>query len=179
WIMNSSNPTPIAFFRLTHPTARSRAIDTYKKCFELALRRSEGATLDKLKAVNNNEEIMQQDWEIWLKEKKAIQVCRMNHDTNLQIQQDFAITMKTIAGAPKNVIEEHNNFTSGSHRMTSEELAEEEDDEDDEPLVPKKLKFDDCDTNESDDIEPQSIHSELTGYSPDNPFFIQAKDDSS
>ncbi|CAG8847731.1 9294_t:CDS:2, partial [Racocetra persica] len=46
-------------------------IDTYKKCFNFALNRNKGANLDKLKAMNNNEEIMQQDWEIWLKEKKA------------------------------------------------------------------------------------------------------------
>ncbi|CAG8649157.1 1746_t:CDS:10 [Gigaspora rosea] len=158
WIINSPDPTPIAFFRLTHPTARSRAIDTYKKCFNLALNRSKGANLDKLKAVNNNEEIMQQDWEIWLKEKKAIQACRMSHDTNLQIQKDFAITMKTIAGATKNDIGEHNNFTSG---------------------IPKRLKFDNSDINEVDDIETQSIHSGLTGYSPNNPFFIPVKDDAS
>ncbi|CAG8798284.1 34814_t:CDS:2, partial [Racocetra persica] len=138
WIINSPDPTPIAFFYLTHPTARSRAIDTYKKCFNLALNRSKGANLDKLKAVNNNEEIMQQDWEIWLKEKKVIQACRMSHDTNLQIQKDFAITMKTV-----------------SHFMIS-----------------KRLKFDNSDINEVDDIETQSIHSGLTGYSPNNPFFI-------
>ncbi|CAG8768428.1 11117_t:CDS:2, partial [Dentiscutata heterogama] len=60
------------------------------------------------------------------------------------------------------------------HRMKSEEPAE-----DDEPLVPKRLKFDKSDINEVDDIETQSIHSGLTGYSPNNPFFIPVKDDAS
>ncbi|KAF0519115.1 hypothetical protein F8M41_016633 [Gigaspora margarita] len=63
--------------------------------------------------------------------------------------------------------------------MKSEEPAEEEDDEDDEPLVPKRLKFDNSDINEVNDIETQSIHSGVTGYSPDNPFFIPVKDDAS
>ncbi|KAF0519114.1 hypothetical protein F8M41_016632 [Gigaspora margarita] len=96
WILNSPDPMPIAFFRLTHPEARTRAIDTYKRCFKIALSRSEGTTLNKLKAVNNNEKFIQRDWETWLKEKKTIEACRMSHDTNLQIQQDFATTMKTV-----------------------------------------------------------------------------------
>jgi len=54
WILNSQEPTPIAFFRLTHPTARARAIEKYKKCFNFALSRSEGDKLNKLRAVNNN-----------------------------------------------------------------------------------------------------------------------------
>ncbi|CAG8800649.1 10845_t:CDS:10, partial [Cetraspora pellucida] len=101
WIINSPNPTPIGFFRLTHPTARYRAIDTYKKCFSLALSRK----------------TIQRDWEIWLKEKKAILACREAHDTNLQIQQDFIFTMKTITGTTESNTEEHNTFASGSHRI--------------------------------------------------------------
>lgn len=54
WILNSQEPTPIAYFRLTHPTVRARAIEKYKKCFDLALSRSEGDKLDKLRAVNND-----------------------------------------------------------------------------------------------------------------------------
>ncbi|KAF0531173.1 hypothetical protein F8M41_011873 [Gigaspora margarita] len=181
WIINSSDPKPIAFFRLTHPKARSRAIEKYKKCFNLALSRSKDANLDKLKAVNNSEKIIQRDWEIWLKEKKAIEACRMGHNTNLQIQQDFAITVKMIVSATKTDIGKHNNFASGSHHMKSEESTKEEendeDDEDDEPLVPKRLKFDNSDINEVDYIETQSMHLRLTGYSPSNPFFIPVKDD--
>ncbi|CAG8813968.1 2467_t:CDS:2, partial [Gigaspora rosea] len=47
------------------------AIEKYKKCFNIVLSRSKGANLDKLRAVNNSEEIIKQDWEIWLKEKKT------------------------------------------------------------------------------------------------------------
>ncbi|CAG8708599.1 16278_t:CDS:10, partial [Dentiscutata erythropus] len=110
WILNSQEPTPIAFFRLTHPTIRARAIEKYRKCFNFALSRSEGDKLDKLRAVNNDEEILQRDWEIWLKEKKAILACRANHDTYLSIQQDFTSTMTNIVDAKKSDDNKENEF---------------------------------------------------------------------
>src|SRR4051794_4273751 len=54
WILGSQEPTPIAFFRLTHPTARARAFEKYRKSFNLALDRSEDDKLDRLRAVNND-----------------------------------------------------------------------------------------------------------------------------
>ena len=37
WILSSENPTPLAFFRLIHPTHRQRAIQKYRKAFADAL----------------------------------------------------------------------------------------------------------------------------------------------
>ncbi|CAI2184848.1 9341_t:CDS:10 [Funneliformis geosporum] len=140
WILNSHEPTPIAFFRLTHPTARTRAIERYKKCFDFAVSRSEGDKLDKLKAVNNDEEILQRDWEIWLKEKKAILACRANHDTFLNIQQDFTSTMTNIVGTKKSDDNMENDFDIEEHLQ--------------------ELHEDDA-TNEGDYIDEENISIEL------------------
>ncbi|CAG8681937.1 2626_t:CDS:2, partial [Cetraspora pellucida] len=154
WIIDSPNPTPIAFFRLTHPTARYRAIDTYKKCFSLALSRSKGATLDKLRAINNDEETIQRDWEIWLKEKKAI------------------------AGTTESNAGEHNTFASGSHRIESGKLTDDKDNDYDDELSPKKLKFDESDIDEAyKDVNDQEVYTGVTKDSPNNPFLVSAKDD--
>lgn len=37
WILSSSELKPIGFFRLTHPTSRARAIENFRKCFDLAI----------------------------------------------------------------------------------------------------------------------------------------------
>ncbi len=37
WILSSPNPTPLAFFRILHPTHRVRAIEKYNKAFAFAL----------------------------------------------------------------------------------------------------------------------------------------------
>ncbi|CAG8592853.1 4605_t:CDS:10 [Paraglomus occultum] len=151
FFLNSPSPTPISFFRLTHPNQRGRAIAKYKKGLVIAMKRSKGSNLAKLKALDSDVETIQRDWEIWLKEKKAILACRNNHDANLRIQQDFAITMETIAGATKSETGEHNNFASGSHRMKrsdennasdSSYRTESEESNDDSELEQKeKIKF--------------------------------------
>ncbi|CAB4431401.1 unnamed protein product [Rhizophagus irregularis] len=41
------------------------------KCFDLAIKRSEGDKLSELRAMNSDEVSIQRDWEIWLKEKKS------------------------------------------------------------------------------------------------------------
>ncbi|CAG8688624.1 4033_t:CDS:2, partial [Funneliformis mosseae] len=151
FFLKSTAPTPISFFRLTHPTQRIRAINKYKKCLAIAINRSKGSMLDKLKALDTNEEFIQRDWETWLKEKKAILACRTSHDTNLQIQQDFALTMKTIFGATKNDIGEHNYIVSEKRQLEdteSEELSH-------KFSVPKKIK---SETSNFDEV-----HKEIDG----------------
>ncbi|RUS30315.1 hypothetical protein BC938DRAFT_479568 [Jimgerdemannia flammicorona] len=70
WILSSPDPTPLAFFRLIHPTHRIRAIEKYKMAFAQALRMSEdGARLRKV--------------------KNDISVSRSIHDTNVNIQKKF------------------------------------------------------------------------------------------
>ncbi|KAF0465377.1 hypothetical protein F8M41_026291 [Gigaspora margarita] len=109
FLANLDNYLLSAFLFRSSPI-RLRAIEKYRKCFDLALSRSEGDKLDKLRAVNNNAEILQRDWEIWLKEKKASQVCQVNHDTCLSIQQDFTSTMINIADAKKSDNNKENEF---------------------------------------------------------------------
>ncbi|RUS34447.1 hypothetical protein BC938DRAFT_480338, partial [Jimgerdemannia flammicorona] len=97
WILNSTDPTPLAFFRLIHPTHRERAISKYKDAFSLALRKSNSKA--KLKVVKNDmhinlkymEEAIQRDWEVWLGEKKT--VCSI-HDTNVSVQTRFNTTVE-------------------------------------------------------------------------------------
>ncbi|CAG8580638.1 1362_t:CDS:10 [Funneliformis caledonium] len=151
FFLKSTASTPISFFRLTHPTQRIRAINKYKKCLAIAINRSNGSMLDKLKALDTNEEFIQRDWETWLKEKKAVLACRTRHDTNLQIQQDFALTMKTIFGATKNDIGEHNYIVSEKRQLEdteSEELSH-------KFSVPKKIK------SETSNID--EVHKEIDG----------------
>ncbi|CAG8602487.1 5401_t:CDS:2, partial [Ambispora leptoticha] len=83
WILSSSDPTPLAFFRMTHPTQRVRAIENYRVAFAQALGKS------KDDARLRNDESTQRDWEIWLGEKKTISVHRSIHDTNVNIQNKF------------------------------------------------------------------------------------------
>ncbi|RHZ83711.1 hypothetical protein Glove_88g35 [Diversispora epigaea] len=181
FFLNSPDPTPISFFRLTHPTQRRRAIDKYKKCLAIAINRSRDANLNKLRAVDNNEEAIQRDWEIWLKEKKAILACRTSHNTILKIQQDFTSTMKIITGITKNDDDgEHNNFALGSYCVKSEELSDDNENDDNEPLVPKRLKFN---NNDIDDKvyggvhSSQIVYSGVTRDSPNNPSLVLGKDD--
>ncbi|RUP44679.1 hypothetical protein BC936DRAFT_149144 [Jimgerdemannia flammicorona] len=87
WILSSPDPTPLAFFRLIHPTHRIRAIEKYKMAFAQALRMSEDGA--RLRKVKNDEETIQRDWETWLGEKKTISVSRSIHDTNVNIQKKF------------------------------------------------------------------------------------------
>ncbi|RIB30169.1 hypothetical protein C2G38_2153344 [Gigaspora rosea] len=132
WIINSPNPTPIAFFRLTHPTNRFRAIEKYKKCFNIALSRSKDANLDKLRAVNNSEEIIKQDLEIWLKEKKMIAGATENKEEDNEDKED----------------------DKDDELLVPKRLKFNDDDNDDN--VPKRLKFDNSDINEVDDIETRN-----------------------
>ncbi|CAG8552133.1 21990_t:CDS:2 [Cetraspora pellucida] len=123
WILNSQEPTPIAFFRLTHPTVRLRAIEKYRKCFDFALSHSVGEKLDKLRAVNNDR------LGDLAKRKKGS--CRANHDTCLSIQQDFTSTMTNIVDAKKSDdnkknefdIEEHSNCV-GKHQLEEVNVKE-------------------------------------------------------
>ncbi|GES82935.1 hypothetical protein GLOIN_2v1768430 [Rhizophagus clarus] len=148
WILGSQEPTPIAFFRLTHPTARTRAFEKYRKCFNLALDRSEGDKLDRLRAVNNDEETLQRDWETWLKEKKAVCLFHVflsysfvvskiqiypldsslstNHDTGLLIQQDFTSTITNIVGivGAKSDDNKENDFDIEEHSNRKHQLEE-------------------------------------------------------
>ncbi|RHZ48699.1 hypothetical protein Glove_543g81 [Diversispora epigaea] len=86
---------------------------THKKCFALAINRSKGANLKKLRTMNNVEEVIQCDWEIWLKEKKALCL-------TISYFLDYR-------------------FTS-LQQWKHEELSDENEDYDfNEPLVPKRL----------------------------------------
>ncbi|CAG8587431.1 3442_t:CDS:10 [Funneliformis caledonium] len=166
WILNSREPTPIAFFRLTHPTARARALSKDRKCFDLALGRSEGNKLDKLRDVNNDEETLQRDWETWLKKKSS---CRANRDTGLRIQQDFTSTMTNIVGIVGTIksddnkendfdIEEHSNRKHQLEEVDGEELNNEIPIAS-VPLFTKKARSEDSDVDEEhEDIYIRAVH---------------------
>ncbi|CAG8438370.1 14008_t:CDS:10 [Ambispora leptoticha] len=165
WILSSSEPKPIGFFRLTHPTSRARAIENYRKCFDLAIKRSEGDKLSELRAMNIDEASIQRDWEIWLKKKKPyILACRANHDTGLRIQQDFTSTMADIVGIAGEIksannkvndIEEHGNR---KHQL-DDEVLDNEIPVASVPSVTKKARSEDNDVDEEHEaIYIRAVH---------------------
>ncbi|RUP50304.1 hypothetical protein BC936DRAFT_139684 [Jimgerdemannia flammicorona] len=128
WILNSTDPTPLAFFRLIHPTHRERAISKYKDAFSLALRKSNSKA--KLKV----EEAIQRDWEVWLGEKKTISVNRSIHDTNVSVQTRFNTTVENWSERPEaNDVDKKGD----SSDIRDSELTEKHcnDDSDDEELA--------------------------------------------
>ncbi|KAG9292262.1 hypothetical protein G9A89_009074 [Geosiphon pyriformis] len=74
WMLTCPNPSPLAFFRFAFSMHRARAFDTYNKVFESALKECE----DKDMVLQS-----ETDWEIWLIERKAIQVKRSITKTNM------------------------------------------------------------------------------------------------
>ena len=52
WILSSTDPTPLAFFRLIQPTHRSRALEKYVTALDLALERSKACEEVQKKLLN-------------------------------------------------------------------------------------------------------------------------------
>ncbi|RUS14955.1 hypothetical protein BC937DRAFT_93102 [Endogone sp. FLAS-F59071] len=125
WILSSSDPTPLAFFRLIHPTHRNRAIENYRVAFAQALKKSKDDA--RLRNVKNDVESIQRDWEIWLGEKKMISVHRSIHDTNVNIQNKFNSGVNSWGDQTENV----NEKKSGNNE-SDEESDDESDEESDE-----------------------------------------------
>ncbi|CAG8618305.1 12724_t:CDS:10 [Funneliformis mosseae] len=95
WMLNSPDPSPLAFFRFTFPMHRARAFEVYGRILESALNLCQDDVKERLQRANEkfNAEI-QKDWELWLEERKAILVSRSIQNTNMAVQNRFNIRIK-------------------------------------------------------------------------------------
>ncbi|CAG8496091.1 13481_t:CDS:2 [Funneliformis caledonium] len=95
WMLNSPDPSPLAFFRFTFPMHRARAFEVYGRILESALNLCQDDVKERLQRANEkfNAEI-QKDWELWLEERKAILVSRSIQKTNMTVQNRFNIRIK-------------------------------------------------------------------------------------
>ncbi|GBC08345.1 hypothetical protein RclHR1_08050001 [Rhizophagus clarus] len=153
WILGSQEPTPIAFFRLTHPTARTRAFEKYRKCFNLALDRRRNFT----KRLGD-----------LAKRKKSYSSLSTNHDTGLLIQQDFTSTITNIVGivGAKSDDNKENDFDIEEHSNRKHQLEEVDVEELNNeilvasvPPVTKKARSEDNDVDEEHEaIYIRAVH---------------------
>ncbi|CAG8599556.1 9600_t:CDS:2 [Scutellospora calospora] len=100
WMLNSHDPSPLAFFRFSFPMHRARAFEIYGKVLESALDQCQDENVKgrllRTKGKFNAE--LQRDWELWLEERKAtnvhvyvvqILVNRSIQNTNIVVQNRF------------------------------------------------------------------------------------------
>ncbi|CAG8542157.1 13869_t:CDS:10, partial [Cetraspora pellucida] len=119
WMINSSNPTPLAFFRITYPSIRGRALTKYSKTLSKAIEQTshnkehQEKLIILLKKFDDGE--FDEDWEIWWKEKKMIEVHHNIQQANVDAHSKLNTKLKN----------------QGSKRSTTKEFSDDDDDYED------------------------------------------------
>ncbi|GBB86808.1 hypothetical protein RclHR1_13230004 [Rhizophagus clarus] len=88
WKINCDNPTPLAFYRFVKPTHHNHADRKYRNTLNLALvSNPKNRKLTEIRKKFDDGDY-KQDWEIWMQEKRAVQVHRSIQETNSIIVGD-------------------------------------------------------------------------------------------
>ncbi|CAG8576875.1 7164_t:CDS:2 [Paraglomus brasilianum] len=99
WMINCDKPTPLAFYRYIKPTHHNRATKKYRNTLNSALEcNPKNKEIQKrLTKMRNkfDDGQYEQDWEIWIQEKRATRVHRSIQETNENVHKKFNLLVES------------------------------------------------------------------------------------